>query len=353
MAAIVRCGVALIGLLVASAAIAAEKSASAVPKSAIDDLLQRLDNLSRDRDMTTAKKAVVAAEAMEKFNQQYKGKPLTVRLKIQDVVPSAQGHYLTANRPDLDGVQFYAGKFQSNLSSAEVLSVTKDSVLAVTGMVSAASQPLTRSRSSDVLKPGSSLAFPLRTNSACQICLEKISYQLEAASKTRPDALPASVAAATTSGGNRSTDKAKNEQLRSVDDVKLFFLRGIVQSQPRYGSASTAATNRPVPGQNYGTTTRSNYGSVPNTAPVPAKVKHNRVYTAAELMQKFGNPASRTSSASVEQWTYKCKDGVVHVHFTQVGVGYAGSSSASKTETLRLEIKSVDSTSSPSAGSSR
>ena len=108
-----------------------------MPKNAIDALLTRLDDISRDRDMTTAKKAVVAAEAMEKFNQQYKGKPLTVRLKVQDVVPYDQGHYLTANRPDLDGVQFYTGKFQSKLSSAEVLSVTKDSVLAVTGMVSA------------------------------------------------------------------------------------------------------------------------------------------------------------------------------------------------------------------------
>ena len=354
MATIVRCGAALIGLLVVVTGIAAEKNSAAVPKNAIDALLTRLDNISHDRDMTTAKKAVVAADAIEKFNQQYKGKPLTVRLKIQDVVPSAQGHYLTANRPDLDGVQFYTGKFQSNLSSAEVLSVTKDSVLAVTGMVRATNQPQTHIRLSDVLKPGSSIAFPLRANSACQICLDNVSYQLEGASKTRPDALPAATAATgKTTGGNTPADKAKNEQARSVDDVKLFFLKGIVQTQHQYGSTSTGATGRPVPGQTYGSNTRP--GSIPGSSSGSgsAKVKHNRIYTAAELIQKFGEPSSRTSSATSEQWVYKCKDGVVHVHFTQVGVGYTGSTSASKSETLKLEIKSVDSSSSPSAGGSR
>ena len=92
------------------------KNAAGVPKNAIDALLSRLDNISHDPDMTTAKKAIVAADAIEKFNQQYKGKSLTVRLKVQDVVPYGQGHCLTANRPDLDGVQFYTGKFQTSLS---------------------------------------------------------------------------------------------------------------------------------------------------------------------------------------------------------------------------------------------
>ena len=130
----------LIGLFVVAAGIAA-RTPPPRPKDAIDSLTTRLDNISRDPDMTTAKKAIVAADAMEKFNKQYKGKPLTVRLKVQDVVPYDQGHYLTANRPDLDGVQFNAGKFQINLSNAEVMSVNKDSVLAVTGMVSAGNQP--------------------------------------------------------------------------------------------------------------------------------------------------------------------------------------------------------------------
>ena len=168
MATIVRCGLAVIGLiLVVAAGIAAEKSTAVVPKDAIDALLTRLNGISRDADMTTAKKTIVAADAMEKFNQQYKGRPLTVRLKVQDVVPSAQGHYLTANRPDLDGVQFYMGKFQTKLSDTEVMSVTKESVLVVTGMVSASSQPQSRFRSDDPqagqqhrLSPARQPAFP-------------------------------------------------------------------------------------------------------------------------------------------------------------------------------------------------
>ncbi len=324
MAAIVRCGAAVIGFFVAAAAIAAEDTA-VVPKNAVESLLTRLDAISRDRDMTTAKKAAVAAEAMEKFNQQYKGKPLTVRLKIQDVVPYDQGHYLTANRPDLDGVQFYTGKFQTTLSNTEVLSVTKDSVLAVTGMVSAGNQPKARIRSSDILKAGSNLAFALRANPACQICLDNVSYQLEAAAKTRPDALPAR-----TTGGKIPADKDLNEQLRSVDDVKLFFLKGIFQGQHQYGSKNAGDTGKAGTGQSSGSSS--------------ARGKHNRIYTAAEIIRKFGNPSSRTSKATAEEWAYKCQDGVVHVHFTQVG--YSRSSSPSKSETLKLEIKSVDSSSS-------
>ena len=348
MASVVRCGVALlIGLFVVAAGIAAENSA-VLPKDAIDALLMRLDTISHDRDMTTAKKAVVAADAMEKFNQQYKGKPLTVRLKIQDVVPYDQGHYLTANRPDLDGVQFYTGKFQTNLTNAEVMSVTKDSVLVVTGMLSATNQPQTHVRPFDIIKPGSSIAFPLRANPACQICLDKVSYQLEVAPKAKPDTLHASP-----SGGIALADKGKNEQLRSVDDVKLFFLKGIFQTQRQNGSTNTGATAQAGSGQNstYGSNIRPSSSSNSASGAGSAKVKHNRIYTAAEIIQKFGNPTSRTSKATSEDWAYQCKDGVVVVHFTQVG--YARSSSTSKPETLQLEIKSVDSSSSPSTGNSR
>ena len=173
MPTIVRYGAFVIAVFVASAAVAAEKHAAAGLKDAVDDLLTRLDAVNHDPDMTTAKKAPVAAGAMEKFNQQYKGKPLTVRLKVQDVVPSAQGQYLTAGNPDLAGVQFNTAKFQTSLSSSEVLSVSKDSVLAVTGAVSATAQPPLRTRFErhDALKPGSSIAFPLRGNPACRICL--------------------------------------------------------------------------------------------------------------------------------------------------------------------------------------
>ena len=354
MATIVRFAAAVIGLFVVVVCIAAEKNAAVVPKNAIDALLTRLDNISHDPDMTTAKKAIVSAEAMEKFNQQYKGKPLSVRLKVQDVVPYAQGHYLKADRPDLDGVQFYTSKFQTSLSNAEVMSVTKDSVLVLTGAVSATNQPQPYGRS-DILKPGGSVAFPLRANPACRICLDNVSYQLEAAPKTRPDSLPAAASPASdslllapgkTSGGNALADKARNEQLRSVDDVKSFFLKGIVQAQHQYGSASTGTAGKTGTGQGSGLNIRpgSGYGSGSSSGYGSAKVKHNRIYTAAEIIQKFGNPSSRTSATTLEHWVYKCKDGVVHVHFTEVG--YAGSSSASKPEKLRLEVKSVDSSSS-------
>ena len=161
MATVVRFGAAMIGLFLATTGIAAEKNTAALSKNAVDALLARLDSIGHDPDMTTAKKAIVAAEVMEKFNQQFKGKPLSVRLKIVDVVPSAQGQYVSVNRPNLDGVQFYTSKFQTNLSSSEVMSVTKDSVLIVTGLVSAAAQSKPHSRP-DILKPGGIIAFPLR-----------------------------------------------------------------------------------------------------------------------------------------------------------------------------------------------
>ncbi len=197
MTTIIRCGVAVVGLFVATAAIAAE-NAAAGPKNALDSLLTQLNTVNQDRDMMTAKKAPVAAEAMEKFNQQCRGKPLVVRLKIQDVAPNDQGQCLTANRPDLEGVQF-TGKFQSNLSNAEVMSVTKDSVLAVTGMVRAANRPPTHFRSSDVFRPGSNITFSLRANPSCQICLDNVSYRIEAESKTTPD-----VRSASSHGGSSS-----------------------------------------------------------------------------------------------------------------------------------------------------
>ena len=352
MATIVRSGAFVIGLCVVAAGIAAERNAekSTALKNAVDTLITRLDNVSHDTDMTTAKKAIVAADAIEKFNQKYKGTPLTVRLKVQDVAPSAQGQCLTANNPNLYGVQFYPSKFQTNLSSAEVMSVTKDnSVLLVTGMVSAAQQPQPRIRSdrSETLKPGSSIAFPLRANPACRICLDNISYQLEGA----PASDSAQLTPGKTTAGNTSTDKTKSEQSRSVDDIKLFFLKGLLQTQHTSGSSNTGATAKPGTGQSSGSYPRPGYSSSSSTSPGSAKVKHNRIYTVAALMQKFGSPSARTSSATAEQWDYKCKDGVVHVKFTQVGVGYARSSSTSKAETLRLEVKSVDSSS--STGSSR
>lgn len=220
MATLIRSAAAVIGVFLAATGIAAENNAAVAPKTAIDALLTRLDKIGRDTDMTTAKKAFVAADAMEKFNQQYKGKPLTVRLKIQDVVPHAQGYYLTANQPNLYGVQFYTSKFQANLSKTNVMSVTKESVLAVTGVVSATSRPQPHI-TFDIIKPGSSVAFPLRTNSACRICLDNVSYQLEVAPKTKADAPAATASSASdfplltpgkTSGEGAPGDKPRIEQ---------------------------------------------------------------------------------------------------------------------------------------------
>jgi hypothetical protein len=361
MATIVRCGATVIGLLLAATGIAAEKNAAVLSKNATDALLARLDSIGHDPDMTTAKKAIVAADTIEKFNQQFKGKPVAVRLKVLDVVPSSQGQYLTANRPNLDGVQFYTSKFQTNLSSAEVMSVTKDSVLVVTGLVSASGQPKPHTRS-EILKPGSSISFPARANPAWQISLDNVSYQLEVAPKTTADALNGTASSATgsslfasgkTTDGLTLAERLKSEELRSMDDVKSFFLRGIVQPQHGSGNQNTGAAGKTGMGQSYGSNIRSGagYGSSSSSDTAPVKVKHNRIYTTAEIIQKFGNPSSRSSATTSEHWVYKCKDGVVHVHFTQVG--YAGSSATSKSETFRLEVKSVDSSSAPSAGSSR
>ena len=157
----------------------------------------------------------------------------------------------------------------------------------------------------------------------------------------------------TASSGGTVTDKVKNEKVRNMDDIKLYFLKGLLQGQHSSGTASTATTGRPGTGQTPWNT-RPGYNSYnpgPATTTSPAKVKHNRVYSASDIIQKFGNPTSRSSTATTEVWAYKCKDGTVRLHFTQVGVGYARN--AAKSETLRLEIKSVDSSFGSSPGSSR
>ena len=141
-----------------------------------------------------------------------------------------------------------------------------------------------------------------------------------------------------------------------------------MKTKPQTGSKSTGAAGNAGPTPNYGVNAlrlrlphgaSPSYGSGSNagsssgstSSSAAAKVKHNRIYTAADIIQKFGNPSSRSSTMTAEHWVYKCKDGVVHVHFTQVG--YIGGSSASTSEKLRLEVKSVDSTSSPATGNSR
>ncbi len=333
-----------------------------MPREAVEGLLTRLDTISHDADMMTAKKAIVAAEAVEKFNQQYKGKPLTIRLKIQDVVPNAQGHCLTANRPDYDGIPSFTGKFQASLSNTEVMSITKESVLAVTGMVSAAHQSLGRSRS-EILKQGSSVVFPLHSNPPSQICLDAISYQLEVTPKSRSSVAGECLAdrrvpIAGLRKAKRRCDLRRKAQERTSRAVLTTSRRSSSRASiPRIKTAARRRPPlRPVTSSRPQAPERTLVLLRPTarrrrSSDSTTKVKHNHIYTTVEIIQKFGSPSVRTSATTLEHWTFKCKDGVVHVHFTQAG--YINSSSPTKSDTLKLEIKSVDSSSSPSTGSSR
>lgn len=61
---------------------------------------------------------------------------------------------------------------------------------------------------------------------------------------------------------------------------------------------------------------------------------------------------SRTTNKDMtESWTFKCKDGTVHVRFNVAG--YAGGSSESGSKKLRLEVTSVDAQSGTSPGPPR
>ena len=179
---------------------------------------------------------------MEKFNQQYKGKLLSVRLKIQDVVPYAKGSYVSAGNPDLALVQFRTAMFQINLPIAETAAITKDSVLVVSGTLSGATQPR-RGAISSVLEPGAAVSFPSRANPNYRIWLENASWQVEhakaaqdktAESKTTEDKTAAADAPAeeegldmpaTTHGKHPRADRTSNAETRSVDELKSFSSR--------------------------------------------------------------------------------------------------------------------------------
>ena len=371
-----------VGALLAIAATSArgQDLGAPVPNSAAGTLMSRLDEIGHNTDMTTAKKAFAAAEEMDKFNQLYKGRPLTVRLKIQDIVPYPQGYYVTAASPDLDGTQFPATKFHVNLSAAEVASLTKSDLLTITGAASAVAQ--TRPRAASVLQPGCSVALPSRSNANYKITLDDASWRVgnaKTAAAPPSDYAPAGLSSGGPTSGEPSlsskkkgdvpTDRLKDEQARGIDDIKAFFYKGMAASahtnaakQPSStggasysGSAwnsgsryAPSATSRPY--QNSASSPMSrpypNSASNPATGAVTAKSKHNRVYTVGELIQKFGEPSARTSTMTTEKWTFKCHDGVVHVQFKQVG--YSGSTSSSAADKLKLELTSIDSASSPS-----
>ena len=301
---------------------------------------------------------------MEKFNQQYKGKLLSVRLKIQDVVPYAKGSYVSAGNPDLSLVQFRTAMFQINLPIAETAAITKDSVLVVSGTLSGATQPRRRAISS-VLEPGAAVSFPSRANPNYRIWLENASWQVEhakaaqdktAESKTTEDKTAAADAPAeeegldmpaTTHGKHPRADRTSNAETRSVDELKSFFLKGIIPGQNLSGNKTGNAFGTTGSGLGPAVGSRPGWGSgqATGSGTGSGRVKHNRVYVADELIHKFGEPADRKSKGTTETWTFKCKDGVVHVRFTQI-FNVAGAS-ASK---LRLEIASVDAESGKGAG---
>jgi hypothetical protein len=109
---------------------------------------------------------------------------------------------------------------------------------------------------------------------------------------------------------------AKNLEVRSVDDVKAFFMRGI----PKRSRANKGASHK-------------------STTELP---KHNRIYTVKELVAQFGDPEDRHrrrgTGETGEARTYRCKDGACLVQFSTRG--YAGSTDQAA-ENLGLEIDGV------------
>jgi hypothetical protein len=355
----------LLGLLLVAAGSAPGDDRAATPKGAVDALLTRLDQIGHDAGMTSAKRALLSAGEVQKFNQQYKGKPLSVRLKIQDVVPYAKGSYVSAGNPDLALVQFRTAMFQINLPIAEAAAIGKDSVLVVSGTLSGATEPR-RGAISSVLEPGAAVSFPSRANFNYRIWLDNASWQVahakaaeekstggkSTADKTAEDTTATTDAPAeeegldmpaTTRRKHSPADRSQSAETRSVDDLKSFFLKGMASSQHPYGSKTADTAVRTGPGLGSGQASASGAGS--------GRVKHNHVYVAEELIHKFGEPATRASKDTTETWTFKCKDGVVRVRFTEIG--YAGGAGVSGSKKLRLEITSVDAESGPGAGTGR
>ncbi len=351
----------LLGLLLVAAGSPRDDDRAATPKSAVEALLSRLDKIAHDAGMTSAKRTMLAAGEVEKFNQQYKGKPLSVRLKIQDVVPYAKGSYVSAGNPDLALVQFYTAKFQINLPIAEAAAISKDSVLVVSGTLSGTTEPRPRA-GYGVLEPGAAISFPSRANPSYRIWLDNATWQVEhgraaedksTAGKSAEDKSATADSPAegdsldmpsTPHGKHPRADRANNAETRSVDDLKAFFLKGIVPGQYPYGGKTGNTLGRTGPG--LGTAVGS--GQASGSGAGSGRVKHNRIYVAEELIRKLGEPATRVSKDMTETWTFKCRDGVVRVRFTQI-FNVAGAS-ASK---LRLEITSVDSDSGLGAGTGR
>jgi hypothetical protein len=353
MSKLVPC-VGLLGLLLIAAGSAPGDERAATPKSAVEALLARLDAISHDAEMTSAKRAMASAAEVEKFNQQYKGKQLSVRLAIQDVVPYAKGSYVSAGSPDLAMVQFRTAMFQIHLPIAEAAAIGRDSVLVVTGTLSGTTQPR-RGALASVLEPGTSISFPSRANSNYRICLDNASWQVEHAKAAAEKSSESKTAAADTPaeeegldmptphGKHSRKERTDSPETRTVDDLKAFFLKGIAPSQFSQGAKTANTPGRLGTGTGTGTGigTGIGTGAGSKTGAGSAKVKHNHIYTADDLLRRFGEPVSRTTNKDMtESWTFKCKDGTVHVRFNVAG--YAGGASESGSKKLRLKVTSVD-----------
>ena len=104
--------------------------------------------------------------------------------------------------------------------------------------------------------------------------------------------------------------RLKDSSVRTMDEVKAFFQRGIVTGS---GKGHRSGSSKP---------------------------KQNRIYTVAELITKFGKPDERKRFASSERWIYVCSDGSVSVTFENKG--YGGGSGADAESKLRLQISWID-----------
>ena len=106
MTALLRCGVALAVLFLASPGGTDDKPAAGpLAKSAMEGLLTRLDKINRDPAMTSAKKALVSANEIDKFHQQYPGACSRSGSRSRTSLPRPRDTILRRADPDLALVQ--------------------------------------------------------------------------------------------------------------------------------------------------------------------------------------------------------------------------------------------------------
>ncbi len=124
--------------------------------------------------------------------------------------------------------------------------------------------------------------------------------------------------------------RLKDPDVRTMDEVKAFFQRGIA-------TTSQVASRSHTSGKFAG----------------GGKRKQNRIYTVRELLAKFGDPNQRErhNGGGVEAWTYDCQDGQCFVHFTSKG--YGGTSGTQAEGTQRLQLDSVSITSGATGAGAR